>query len=79
MERVVLDRVSAGYGGTRIYFRCPGPGCGRRVMALYLVDGLFRCQPCHGEGGEVERKLSELEAAVSQSQNGVVHFRPKVA
>lgn len=30
------------------------------------------------EGGEVEKKLSELEAAVAQ-QGNVAHFRPKVA
>ena len=48
VERVALDRVATRFGGARTYFRCPGPGCGRRVMALYLVDGLFRCRRCHG-------------------------------
>jgi hypothetical protein len=46
-ERVPLVRVPAGFGGTRHYFRCPGPSCGRQVLALYLVGGLFRCRRCH--------------------------------
>jgi hypothetical protein len=48
VERVPLERVAAGFGGTRRYFRCPGAECGRRVMVLYLANGRLRCRDCYG-------------------------------
>jgi hypothetical protein len=46
-EHVQLERVPAGFGGTRLYFRCPGPECNRRVMVLYLAGERFLCRHCH--------------------------------
>jgi hypothetical protein len=46
-QRVQLERVAAGFGGTRLYFRCPASECGRRVMVLYLVGERFLCRRCH--------------------------------
>jgi len=33
--------------GDIAFFRCPGPGCGRRVRHLYLQGGDLRCRHCH--------------------------------
>jgi hypothetical protein len=38
-EGVELEHVATGFGA-RLYLQCPGQGCSRRVMALYLVAGL---------------------------------------
>jgi hypothetical protein len=62
VERVPLERVAAGFGGTRAYFRCPGTGCGQRVMVLYLVNGLFRCRCCHGLAYECQREDARRRA-----------------
>jgi hypothetical protein len=32
---VFLERTFCHYGGSRIWFRCPARGCGRRVAVLY--------------------------------------------
>jgi hypothetical protein len=61
-ERVQLARVAAGFGGTRHYFRCPGPGCGRRVVVLYLASGLIRCRRCHGLAYESQREDARRRA-----------------
>jgi hypothetical protein len=65
MERVGLHRVAAGFGGTRTYLLCPGSGCGRRVMALYLVNDLFRCRHCHGLTYESQREDARRRAGRS--------------
>jgi hypothetical protein len=46
-ERLSLEWVTAGFRGRRLYLKCPGVGCDRRVMALYFANGLFRCRHCH--------------------------------
>jgi hypothetical protein len=33
------------YGGERVWFRCPGRGCGRRVAILY-ISRYFVCRHC---------------------------------
>jgi hypothetical protein len=47
-HRIALRFISAAFGGTRVYFECPGHECGRHVSKLYIVRGLFRCRDCHG-------------------------------
>lgn len=44
---VALDRTPCGFGGRRVWFRCPNPGCGRRVAVLY-GGSMFACRQCHG-------------------------------
>jgi hypothetical protein len=47
-QRVALSSIPAVFGGSRVYFICPGTDCGRRVAKLFLVRGLFLCRRCHG-------------------------------
>ena len=44
---VGLDWTACGYGGERVWWRCPGAGCGRRVAVLY-GGRVFECRQCHG-------------------------------
>jgi hypothetical protein len=83
-ERVALERVAAGFGGRRLYFRCPDPTCGRRVMALYLAGELFRCRHCHGlayaSQGEDARRRARRRADKARSRLRYPEWRPfKVA
>lgn len=43
---IMLDWSSCNYGGKRAWFRCPAPGCGRRVAILYRKHN-FACRHCH--------------------------------
>lgn len=43
---VYLDRTPCTYGGTRVWFRCPARGCGRRVAILY-GGAIFACRHCY--------------------------------
>jgi hypothetical protein len=47
-QRIALAYSRAQFGGTRVYFVCPGSECRRRVSKLYFVRGAFRCRNCHG-------------------------------
>jgi hypothetical protein len=79
-ERVPLARVAAGFGGTRAYFRCPGTGCGRRVMVLYFARCLFRCRQCHGLAYETQREDARRRAGrradKSRARLGYQAWRP---
>ncbi len=44
---VELNRTVCHYGGDRVWFRCPGRGCGRRVAILY-GGAIFACRKCYG-------------------------------
>lgn len=44
---VHLERLPQPFGGERVWFRCPGAGCGRRVALLYMAgSGVFACRTC---------------------------------
>jgi hypothetical protein len=47
-QEVPVDRTPCNRGGTRSWFRCPTPRCGRRCALLYLVEGRYACRRCHG-------------------------------
>lgn len=53
---VPIEWTPCHFGGKRPWFRCVGPGCGRRVGKLYLRHGLFLCRHCHGLAYESQRK-----------------------
>lgn len=36
------------FGGSRLWWECPGEECGRRVAILYERDGEFACRTCRG-------------------------------
>ena len=44
-EEVWLETTPCNYGGSRVWFRCPG--CDSRRAVLFSVWGLFRCRQCH--------------------------------
>jgi hypothetical protein len=44
---VKLTTTRPNYGGTRYWFICPRPGCGRRVAKLYVTENkTLRCRRC---------------------------------
>ncbi|WP_323765884.1 hypothetical protein [Marinovum sp.] len=43
---VRLSRTPCNFGGERVWFHCPGRGCGRRVAILY-GGSVFACRQCH--------------------------------
>jgi hypothetical protein len=47
-QRIALAYSPAQFGGTRVYFVCPGPECGRRASKLYIARGVLGCRDCHG-------------------------------
>lgn len=52
---VRLERTPCHYGGTRVWFRCPARGCGRRVALLY-GGTIFACRHCYGLAYPVQRE-----------------------
>lgn len=48
VSRVMLDRTNCTFGGSRVWWRCPARGCGRRCAVLYRpAGGMFACRQCH--------------------------------
>ena len=45
--KTLLSWTSCNYGGKRLWFVCPGKGCGKRVAKLYLEGKYFLCRHCH--------------------------------
>jgi len=43
---IPLAGTPCNYGGKRLWFRCPGRGCGRRTAVLYCASGWFVCRRC---------------------------------
>ena len=43
---VQLDWTDCGFGGQRVWWRCPAVGCGRRVAVLH-GGRVFACRQCH--------------------------------
>ena len=56
---IQLLRTPCHFGGTRLWFKCPG--CRRRCAKLYFCDGSFRCRRCHELG-----YASQLVASVDR-------------
>lgn len=44
-QKISYSVVSAGYGGTRFFYVCPGQDCGRMVCVLYFANR-FLCRAC---------------------------------
>lgn len=44
---VLIDRTPCNYGGTRVWWRCPAVGCGRRVAVLFQGGAVFACRHCY--------------------------------
>ena len=43
---VLLDWTDCGFGGRRVWWRCPAVGCGRRVAVLH-GGRVFACRQCN--------------------------------
>jgi hypothetical protein len=52
---VSLEWTQCHYGGSRVWFRCPAAGCGRRVAVLY-GGSIFACRHCHQLAYDSQRK-----------------------
>jgi hypothetical protein len=61
-QRIGLAHSPAKFGGTRVYFVCPGSECGRRVSKLYLARGALRCRDCHGLAYECQAEDRQRRA-----------------
>ena len=59
---VRLDWTSCNYGGQRVWWLCPVPGCGRRV-ALLFGGPVFACRHCHQLAYRSQRETDEARAA----------------
>lgn len=44
---VWLAYTPCNLGGQRVWWQCPGAGCGRRVAVLYGGAGIFACRHCY--------------------------------
>lgn len=63
---VFLESTPCNYGGTRLWFLCPGRGCSRRVAVLY-GGSIFACRHCHQLSYESQRETS-YGRALSRAQ-----------
>jgi len=59
---VPLERTPCHLGGERVWWRCPGPGCGRRVALLYAGTRIA-CRHCHDLAYRCQRESAEYRAA----------------
>ena len=55
-EPVSLDWTACNFGGERLWFVCPGAGCGRRVAVLYRIGRYFLCRCCYDLVYESQRE-----------------------
>ena len=60
---VLLDWTACNYGGSRVWFRCPADGCGRRVAKLYIGSaGIFACRHCYRLAYDCQRETDDDRA-----------------
>ena len=59
---VPLERTPCHLGGERVWWRCPEPGCGRRVAVLY-GGARIACRHCHDLAYRSQRESAENRAA----------------
>ena len=43
----VFTSTPCHFGGERLWFQCPTPGCHRRAAKLYLGARVFACRRCY--------------------------------
>ena len=68
---IFIERTRCHYGGTRPWFLCPKPGCGRRVAVLYSGK-YFYCRHCRQLAYSSQRE-SPLDRALARAQS--LHIR----
>ena len=75
---IELSWTSCNYGGQRVWFRCPGADCRRRVAMLYLggwKPGAFACRRCsrlsyRSECGGPRRRLLQKALSIRRRLGG---------
>ena len=58
---VALDRTPCGFGGERVWWRCPAVGCGRRVAVLH-GGRVFACRQCNRLAYRSQREADDDRA-----------------
>lgn len=58
---VLIERTPCHYGGSRVWWRCPSAGCGRRCAVLY-GGAVFACRHCHGLAYRCQRETADDRA-----------------
>lgn len=58
---VRLDWTACGFGGRRVWWRCPAVGCGRRVAVLH-GGRVFACRQCNGLAYRSQREADDDRA-----------------
>lgn len=58
---VLLDWTECGFGGRRVWLRCPAVGCGRRVALLY-GGCVFACRQCYRLAYRCQREAGDDRA-----------------
>jgi hypothetical protein len=58
---VRLEWTPCGYGGKRVWWRCPAVGCGRRVAVLH-GGRVFACRQCHQLAYRSQREADDDRA-----------------
>ena len=61
-EPVPLTWTTCNFGGQRLWFVCPGAGCGRRVAILYGPGRYFLCRYCYDLVYESQRESGMYRA-----------------
>ncbi len=46
-DKIQVQKTPCRFGGERVWWICPGEGCGRKVTRLYRVNGALLCRKCH--------------------------------
>ena len=59
---VRLDFTACALGGHRVWWLCPGQGCGRRVAVLF-AGRVFACRHCHGLAYRCQRESTSSRAS----------------
>ena len=58
---VALDWTPCGFGGSRVWWRCPAAGCGRRVAVLH-GGRVFACRKCNRLAYRSQREADDDRA-----------------
>ena len=60
--KVSLDWTHCGFGGQRVWWRCPAVGCGRRVAVLH-GGRVFACRQCNDLAYRSQRETDDDRAS----------------
>ncbi len=66
--RVPLEWTACNFGGSRLWFVCPGLRCGRRAALLYLGGRYFLCRGCQDLSYASQRERGGSVAALHECQ-----------